>query len=125
MFLDEALHEPVRMIVARVPAQPELLARARARGLEQLGLELHVEKLVVEPLVDEDLAVDAPTRVEQRAIPESPRYGLTPADGVHTPAGTLALLLTLADPDAAGNYGVRDTADRILPPIEPLPAPRD
>ena len=63
-----------------------------------------------------------PTRVEQSAIPVFQRYRLSTVDGVDTPVGTLALLLTLADPDAAGNYGVRDTADRILPPIEPLPA---
>ncbi len=66
-----------------------------------------------------------PTRVEQSAIPVFQRYRLSTVDGVDTPVGTLALLLTLADPDAAGNYGVRDTADRILPPIEPLPAPSD
>ena len=36
--------------------------------------------------------------------------------------GALAMLLVLADPDAAGDFGVRDTADKILPPIEPLPA---
>ena len=64
-----------------------------------------------------------PTRVEQSAIPVFQRYRLSTVDGVDTPVGALALLLTLADPDAAGNYGVRDTADRILPPIEPLPAP--
>jgi hypothetical protein len=33
------------------------------------------------------------------------------------------MLLVLAELDAAGDYGVRDTADRILPPIEPLPTP--
>ena len=64
-----------------------------------------------------------PTRVEQSAIPVFQRYRLSTVDGVDTPVGALALLLTLADPDAAGNYGIRDTADRILPPIEPLPAP--
>ena len=60
--------------------------------------------------------------VEQSAIPVFQRYRLSTVDGVDTPVGALAMLLVLADPDAAGDYGVRDTADRILPPIEPLPA---
>jgi hypothetical protein len=64
-----------------------------------------------------------PTRVEQSAIPVFQRSLLSTVDGVDTPVGALAMLLVLADPDAAGNYGMRDTADRILPPIEPLPAP--
>ena len=63
-----------------------------------------------------------PTRVEQSAIPTFQRYRLSTVDGVDTPVGALAMLLVLADPDAEGNYGVRDTADKILPPIEPLPA---
>ena len=66
-----------------------------------------------------------PTRVEQSAIPVFQRYRLSTVDGVDTPVGALALILVLADPDAAGDYGVRDTADRLLPPIEPLPAPRE
>jgi hypothetical protein len=64
-----------------------------------------------------------PTRVEQSAIPAFQRHRLSTVDGVDTPVGALATLLVLADLDAAGDYGVRDTADRILPPIEPLPAP--
>ena len=63
-----------------------------------------------------------PTRVEQSAIPVFQRYRLSTVDGVDTPVGALAMLLVLADLDAAGDYGVRDTADRILPPIEPVPA---
>jgi hypothetical protein len=63
-----------------------------------------------------------PTRVEQSAIPVFQRYRLSTVDGVDTPVGALAMLLVLADLDAAGDYGLRDTADRILPPIEPVPA---
>ena len=63
-----------------------------------------------------------PTRVEQSAIPVFQRHRLSTVDGVDTPVGALAMLLVLADPDAAGDFGVRDTADKILPPIEPLPA---
>jgi hypothetical protein len=64
-----------------------------------------------------------PTRVEQSAIPVFQRHRLSTVDGVDTPVGALAMLLVLADPDAAGDFGVRDTADKILPPIEPLPVP--
>jgi hypothetical protein len=64
-----------------------------------------------------------PTRVDQSAIPVFQRYRLSTVDGVDTPVGALATLLVLAEPDAAGDYGVRDTADRILPPIEPLAVP--
>ena len=64
-----------------------------------------------------------PSRVEQSAIPVFQRYQLSTVDGVDTPVGALATLLVLADLDAAGDYGVRETADRILPPIEPLPPP--
>ena len=64
-----------------------------------------------------------PTRVEQSAIPAFQRHRLSTVDGIDTPAGALAVLLVLADLDAAGDYGVRDTADRILPPIEPLTPP--
>ena len=64
-----------------------------------------------------------PTRVDQSAIPVFQRYRLSTVDGIDTPVGALATLLVLAEPDAAGDYGVRDTADRILPPIEPLAVP--
>jgi hypothetical protein len=64
-----------------------------------------------------------PTRVEQSAIPVFQRHRLSTVDSVDTPVGALAMLLVLADPDAAGDFGVRDTADKILPPIEPLPVP--
>jgi hypothetical protein len=64
-----------------------------------------------------------PSRVEQSAIPIFQRYRLSTVDGIETPVGALAMLLVLADPDAAGDFGVRDTADRLLPPIEPLPTP--
>ena len=63
-----------------------------------------------------------PTRVEQSAIPIFQGYGLSTVDGIDEELGQLALILLLADPAAAGDYGIRDTADDgILPPIEPLP----
>ena len=109
------LTEPVDGVVVLRTAEPQAAESSRFlagiyQGLGSAGV----------PVVGVE-----PTRVEQSAIPVFQRYRLSTVDGVDTPVGTLALLLTLADPDAAGNYGVRDTADRILPPIEPLPAPSD
>lgn len=65
-----------------------------------------------------------PTRVEQSAIPIFQRYRLSTVDGIDTELGQLALILLLGGGDP-GYYGVRDTADAILPPIEPLPPPGD
>jgi len=64
-----------------------------------------------------------PTRVEQSAIPVFQRHHLSTVDGIDEELGQLALVLVLGDTQAAGDYGIRDTAeDGILPPIEPLPA---
>ena len=65
-----------------------------------------------------------PTRVEQSAIPIFQRYRLSTVDGIDTELGQLALILLLGGGDP-GYSGVRDTADAILPPIEPLPPPGD
>ncbi|HEX4929522.1 MAG TPA: copper transporter [Gaiellaceae bacterium] len=65
-----------------------------------------------------------PTRVDQSAIPVFQRHHLSTVDGIDEELGQLALVLVLGDTQAAGDYGIRDTAeDGILPPIEPLPAP--
>ncbi len=65
-----------------------------------------------------------PTRVDQSAIPVFQRHHLSTVDGIDEELGRLALVLVLGDTQAAGDYGIRDTAeDGILPPIEPLPAP--
>ena len=60
------------------------------------------------------------SRVEQSAIPVFQRHSLSTVDGIDTPVGRLALVLLLGGAKE-GDYGVRDTADGILPPIEPLP----
>jgi hypothetical protein len=70
----------------------------------------------------EPVAGVEPSRVEQSAIPVFQRHQLSTVDGIDTELGQLALVLLLADA-RPGDYGVRDTADGILPPIEPLPAP--
>ena len=42
---DEALHKPVAVVVARVPAQGQRLARRHAGGLEQVRVQLALEEL--------------------------------------------------------------------------------
>jgi hypothetical protein len=107
------LAEPVDGVVVMRTAEPQAAESSRfLAGLYQGLGSAGVPVVGVEP-----------SRVEQSAIPILQRYRLSTVDGVDTPVGALAMLLVLADPDAAGDYGVRDTADRILPPIEPLPAP--
>jgi hypothetical protein len=110
---DGRLAEPVDGVTVMRTAEPQAAETSRFlagiyQGLGSAGV----------PVVGVE-----PTRVEQSAIPVFQRYRLSTVDGVDTPVGALAMLLVLADLDAAGDYGVRDTADRILPPIEPLPAP--
>ena len=110
---DGRLADPVDGVIVMRTAEPQAAETSRFlagiyQGLGSAGV----------PVVGVE-----PTRVEQSAIPVFQRYRLSTVDGVDTPVGALAMLLVLADLDAAGDYGVRDTADRILPPIEPLPAP--
>jgi hypothetical protein len=106
------LSDPVDGVIVMRTAEPQAAETSRFlagiyQGLGSAGV----------PVVGVE-----PSRVEQSAIPVFQRHQLSTVDGVDTPVGALAALLVLADPDAAGNYGLRDTADRILPPIEPLPA---
>ncbi|HKP10330.1 MAG TPA: copper transporter [Gaiella sp.] len=107
------LSEPVDGVIVMRTGEPQMAETSRfLAGLYQGLGSAGVPVVGVEP-----------TRVEQSAIPVFQRHRLSTVDGVDTPVGALAMLLVLADPDAAGNFGVRDTADKILPPIEPLPAP--
>jgi copper transport outer membrane protein MctB len=107
------LNEPVDGVIVMRTGEPQMAETSRfLAGLYQGLGSAGVPVVGVEP-----------TRVEQSAIPVFQRYRLSTVDGVDTPVGALAMLLVLADPAAQGDYGVRDTADRILPPIEPLPAP--
>ncbi len=105
--------EPVDGVVVMRTAEPQAAETSRfLAGLYQGLGSAGVPVAGVEP-----------ERVEQSAIPVFQRYRLSTVDGVDTPVGALAMLLVLADLDAAGDYGVRDTADRLLPPIEPLAPP--
>jgi hypothetical protein len=63
-----------------------------------------------------------PSRVEQSAIPDFQRHSLSTVDGIDDELGQLALVLLLGEAKP-GDYGTRDTAEAILPPIEPLPPP--
>jgi hypothetical protein len=50
------------------------------------------------------------------------RHGLSSVDSIDLPAGRVALVLVLAG-GRPGHYGVKDSAEEALPPIEPLVAP--
>ena len=105
------LGEPVDGVVVMRTGEPQAAESSRFLGGIYQGLgSAGVPVVGVEP-----------AGVEESAIPVFQRYRLSTVDSADTPVGALAMLLVLADPDAAGDYGVRDTADRILPPIEPLP----
>ena len=112
------LADPVDGVVVMRTAEPQAAETSRfLAGLYQGLGSAGVPVAGVEPSTVEQ------GEVEKSAIPVFQRYRLSTVDGVDTPVGALAMLLVLADPDAAGNFGVRETADRILPEIEPLPVP--
>ena len=54
MVGDERLDEVVAVVVARVPAELQRLTGPGARLLQEMGVELGLEELVVLALVDED-----------------------------------------------------------------------
>jgi hypothetical protein len=62
------------------------------------------------------------TRTAVTAIDVYRRSGLSSVDDVDTAVGRVALALLLAGA-REGHYGVKDTADAVLPPVEPLPPP--
>lgn len=64
-----------------------------------------------------------PARVEESVLPVFSRYGLSTVDGIESELGRLALVLLLGEADP-GDYGIREDADALLPPIEP-PQPGD
>ncbi|HWL32377.1 MAG TPA: copper transporter [Gaiellaceae bacterium] len=111
------LADPVDGVIVMRTAEPQAGESSRfLAGIYQGLGSAGVPVVGVEPS-----SVDQ-SGVEQSAIPAFQRHRLSTVDGIDTPVGALAVLLVLADLDAAGDYGVRDTADRILPPIEPLAA---
>jgi hypothetical protein len=61
------------------------------------------------------------TDAEESAVPIFRQRGLSTVDDIDLGTGRFALALLLADA-ASGAYGVRDDADGVLPPVEPLPA---
>ncbi len=57
------------------------------------------------------------TEAKITCVPAYESKGIPTVDNVDTLAGRLALVLVLAG--AEGNYGVKETADRLLPPAAP------
>src|SRR5579863_7496555 len=72
MIRDEGLDEPVRMIVALVPAHGDGLAGLRSSRLERIGMELLDEELIGLPLIDQDVSRIGATRHQHRRIPVLP-----------------------------------------------------
>src|ERR1700735_593618 len=72
MVGDEALDEPVAMIIAFLPAQRERLAGLRGRGLERVGMELAGEERVAGALIDQDRAGPGDAAHQQARIPILP-----------------------------------------------------
>jgi hypothetical protein len=67
-------------------------------------------------------AVGAETTIENpSAVGVWNGAGLSSVDNIDTAAGRLALALLLAGGEE-GKYGIKDSADEVLPPVEPLPA---
>jgi hypothetical protein len=57
---------------------------------------------------------------EPSLVPVYRRRGLSSVDSVDTPLGRVALAVLLAG-GQEGEYGVKPTADAVVPPMEPLP----
>ena len=61
------------------------------------------------------------SNAEDSAVPIFRQRGLSTVDDVELSTGRFALALLLADA-ASGAYGVKETADAVLPPVDPLPS---
>jgi hypothetical protein len=102
---------PADGVVVMRTAEPQSGATARFltglySGLADSGV----------PAVGVETAAENPSAVEAWN-----RRGLSTVDNVDTAAGRLALALLLAGGEE-GSYGVKESADEVLPPIEPLTA---
>ncbi|MDX6407081.1 MAG: hypothetical protein QOE13_152 [Gaiellaceae bacterium] len=69
------------------------------------------------PVVGVERTIDPP-----RSIKAFQRAGFSTVDDVETKIGRLALVALLADPTLTGDFGVKKTAQKKLPPIFPVPA---
>jgi hypothetical protein len=102
--------EPVDavVVVRSVPAQQ----RGTARFLTGLYTGLAGSGAAVVGIEDSG----SPTAIETYR-----KHGLSSVDDVDTRAGRLALAVLLAGGEP-GHYGLKSTADDLLPPVEPVPA---
>src|SRR4051812_37034998 len=88
MVTDERRNEVVTVIVAWMRAQLEGITGLRARCLEEPGLQLVDEKLIVEPLVDEDRLLGRRLRHQQGRVVLRPARAILAQiirEGLHAP----------------------------------------
>jgi len=97
------------VVVRTVPPQ----GGATARLLSGLVSALPVQGVPAVGVEESD--------AEESAVPTFRDRDLSTVDDIDLSTGRFALALLLADA-ASGAYGVKETADGVLPPVEPLPA---
>ena len=77
VVLDECLDEPVAVVVALLHARLDRLSRGAAGFDEQLRAQLPAQELIGVALVDQDGAVEAPSRAHQfEGIVGLPRFAI-------------------------------------------------
>jgi hypothetical protein len=103
--------EPADAVVVDRSAAPQ--GRATARFLSGLYTELARLGVPVVGVEDADAQLSA--------VETYRKHGLSTVDDLDTTAGRLSLAVVLAG-GQAGHYGVKRSADDLLPPIEPVPA---
>ena len=106
---DGSAQEPIDavVVVRSVPAQPRGTGRFLGglyRGLTGSGASV--------------VGVEG-TGSQGTAIETYRKYGLSSVDDIDTRAGRLALAVLLSGGES-GHYGVKATADDLLPPVEPV-----
>jgi hypothetical protein len=107
------LTQPADGIVVARTVTPQ--AGATARLLSGLVSGLAAQGVPAVAVEDSD--------AEESAVPTFRDRDLSTVDDIDLTTGRFALALLLADA-ASGAYGVKDTADGVLPPVEPLPTER-
>ena len=106
-----ALNQPADGVVVVRTVRPQMAETARFLS----GLVSGIAAQDVPAVAVEE------TDAEESAVDTFRNRGLSTVDDIDLVTGRFALALLLAG-GAPGAYGVKDTAEGVLPPVEPLPA---